>query len=831
MRGDLARDPLSAGDLPALVWVAREGGATVFGAGWEAFAGLTTDGLAGKSWLDFVHPADRDSALDGLHAAFESGVSHAFEWRLRRADGAMRWHAVGVRRRAGEGAGEWACVAVESDARRRETDLAHFLALAHETCSACANPAEALERVARAGVPALADWCAAYAIDAEGVVRPLALVGHDGPRAAEIAASFAAAAADVDGAFERALSSGKPALVTAGGDPFLAAIGASEAILVPIVARTGRLGIWQFALADRSRALGPAELGAAFELATRASAAFDESTMSQRRAAADLRFLAEVGESMGESLDLPSRLVKFVRGVVPRLADWATVNLVSDDGSLETVAVAHGDPAKRDIAERLYGPYYGSTTSYTGTPVAIREQRSILLRGVDENVLRIHIRPDMYDDVAALGADAAFIVPLVAHGRAYGTLSAMRTERERPFTQSEMWLIEELARRAALAIANARLIERDRTVADAFQRASLPASLPRVPGFHFDAFYTPGRMEAKIGGDWYDAFVLGDGRIAFSLGDVAGSGLSAAVIMNGVRQILRGIAHLEPDPATMLDAADRALRSEYPDCIVTAVAGVLDPRTRSLSIASAGHPSPLVRTAGGVVEEIALRGLPLGLRDASPTPVATRHLNPGDILVLYTDGLTESTRDVVEGERRLFAAVARPDMARARDVAAALVDSILFDGSFDDVAILTIGVDETIVHRFETSDGRAAHGVLESYLDALRAEGASADALDGAAIVFLELVGNAVCHAPGPIETRLSWNDGYAALEVLDGGRGFALERPHRPSDPLDEGGRGLFLVSSLSREFRVESSPGGTRAVAVLDVRRGPGAREMSHP
>jgi serine phosphatase RsbU (regulator of sigma subunit) len=406
----------------------------------------------------------------------------------------------------------------------------------------------------------------------------------------------------------------------------------------------------------------------------------------------DLRFLASVGEALTDSLDLSTRLDVFVNAVVPRLADWATVNLLGDDGSVETRAIAHRDPAQRATAERLRGPFYANPNAAQGTPSALRSRRPALLTGVDETFLRRHIRPEMFADVLALGADSAFIVPLIAHGRVYGTLSAMRTAHERPFREDDLHLIEELARRAAAAIANAKLFERSATIAEAFQEASLPQRLPRVAGAAFSAYYAPGRAEAMVGGDWYDAFTLDDGRVAVSIGDVAGSGLQAAVLMGSVRQLIRGAAQLQTDPASILDATDRALRGEYPEAIVTAVVGIVDTAGRGIDYASAGHPPPLLRGPDGAVVELDAFGLPLGLRVPGHSHGAAIGYQPGSLLVLYTDGLIESTRDILEGESRLRAELAQRRIGEASNAARALHDAVLAGGASDDVAILTVSL-------------------------------------------------------------------------------------------------------------------------------------------
>ena len=233
---------------------------------------------------------------------------------------------------------------------------------------------------------------------------------------------------------------------------------------------------------------------------------------------------------------------------------------------------------------------------------------------------------------------------------------------------------------------------RDHAVSLAFQNAALPRVLPTVPGLVFDAMYEAAGEDALVGGDWYDAFHLPDGRVVISVGDVGGSGLEAAVTMGAVRQTIRGAAQVFADPSAALDAADRALRSEQPERIVTAFLGILDPLTLALSYASAGHPPPLLRREDGSIVELAAIDLPLGLRNERAS--GTNHrmtLSQGAMLVLYTDGLTEATRDMLEGERRLRDALAREDVVRSVRPATAIRRAIGAESS-DDVAILTVRV-------------------------------------------------------------------------------------------------------------------------------------------
>ena len=184
-----------------------------------------------------------------------------------------------------------------------------------------------------------------------------------------------------------------------------------------------------------------------------------------------------------------------------------------------------------------------------------------------------------------------------------------------------------------------------------------------------------------------------------SVGDVIGNGLEAAVTMAGVRQAIRGAAQVFPEPAAVLDAADRALRSEQPERIVTAFVGILDPLTLAFSYASAGHPPPMLCHPDGALSELVAIDLPLGLRNEyGASENADTVLPEGSLLVLYTDGLTESTRDVIEGERRLREALGRDDVRGSGSAASAIRRAVLGVAT-DDVAILTVAIGDRASRR------------------------------------------------------------------------------------------------------------------------------------
>lgn len=233
-------------------------------------------------------------------------------------------------------------------------------------------------------------------------------------------------------------------------------------------------------------------------------------------------------------------------------------------------------------------------------------------------------------------------------------------------------------------------VEREQQIAETLQSAQLPRQLPAVAGFKLSALYRPAGQDSRVGGDWYDAFRLPDGRIGLSIGDVMGNGLDAAVTMGKLRQAIQSAGLVLPDPGIMLGAAGSTLALDDGDRIATAVAAVLDPYESTLTFAAAGHPLPLIRRVTGKLSTFNGTGPPLGISGGENQTHLAR-LNPGDLAVFYTDGLIEATRDAVSGERVLFNALASVKPLDIDNAAAGLHRRVL--GNFttpDDVAILTV---------------------------------------------------------------------------------------------------------------------------------------------
>lgn len=401
------------------------------------------------------------------------------------------------------------------------------------------------------------------------------------------------------------------------------------------------------------------------------------------------------------------------------------------------------------------------------------------------------------------------------------TLAAVTDITERKAAEELRFLQADAQRRAAELEA-----ARERTWSTTFQRAVLPATLPHVTGCAFDAVYDPGLAETHVGGDWYDALQLIDGRVLVAIGDVAGTGLNAAVVVGVARQVMRGIAQLHANPSLILDAADRALCLEYPGVYVSTWVGLIDLVTRTITYASAGHPPPLLVAPDATIRELSdPTTMLIGLREGQRGQPNTVALGAHDILVLYTDGVIEAGRDIIAGLRSLHAAAAMLPALAGASPAAGLLGTLVPHGSFDDAAILVVRTDcveaESQMRRwcFDAGDAQAASAVRSEFVAALERRNFSPDDCSSAELVFGELIGNVVRHAgrARQVDAVVDTGGQHTVLHVMDRGTGFS-HVGRLPRDPYAEDGRGLFLIGVLTIDFTVAERPdGGSHARAVL--------------
>jgi phosphoserine phosphatase RsbU/P len=318
------------------------------------------------------------------------------------------------------------------------------------------------------------------------------------------------------------------------------------------------------------------------------------------------------------------------------------------------------------------------------------EQRPVILDRVDHTTV---LNPVLW----AKGIQSMMGVPMMAGGEVIGVLHVgSLTPRE--FTSHDTELLQLAADRAAAAVQSITA-QANRVAAEALQRSLVPSALPVAPGTEMAARYIPG--SGTLGGDWYDVFVLSTGELCVVIGDVAGSGLSAAVIMGRMRSVLRAYALETRDPAEVLARLDSKMHHFEPDALATVLYAVIDPALDRMHVASAGHFAPVLASPGqpAAPANIAV-GLPIGTLPGAQRPVSTVKIPPGALLCFFTDGLVERPREVIdEGLSRLCRAVAAdlPDTACSA-VMAALVGS---EPARDDIALLMIRRQPQVVEPHE----------------------------------------------------------------------------------------------------------------------------------
>ena len=233
---------------------------------------------------------------------------------------------------------------------------------------------------------------------------------------------------------------------------------------------------------------------------------------------------------------------------------------------------------------------------------------------------------------------------------------------------------------------------------DALMEGFLAVDFPIVDGLAFDVLYQPAAAIEQLGGDWYDIFILPDGRVAFTLGDVCGRGLGAAVKMGQAKQAIKVAASLQindPMPIAVLDQTNKVIfLNGHQVEFTTAIYGVIDTANRKVTYASPGHHPPILAKPGEQPRVMPNHGFPLGVELNLPDLIREHEFvyESGTLLVLYTDGLIEFSHDVEEGEARLLRAAHDAVSAKARNPAKFIVESVLQEEQQhpDDVAVMTI---------------------------------------------------------------------------------------------------------------------------------------------
>ena len=354
------------------------------------------------------------------------------------------------------------------------------------------------------------------------------------------------------------------------------------------------------------------------------------------------RFLARASETLMSSLDYEETLRNVAWLAVPEVADWCAVELVDDRGSRQRVVVAHRDPAKLELAERLRGFEPDELDPNRGVGRILRTGASELYQDIPDEVLAAAAVDDEHLALLrSLGFRSVLLVPLRARGRTFGVMTLVTAESMRRFAEADREFAEHVAARAAVAVDNALLATARRHTAETLQRSLLPDVVPELEGWDVATFYRAARAveEIEVGGDFFDFYETDDGWIVL-LGDVTGKGVEAAALTSLVRHGTRFLSKYERSPSRILLRLNEALSEQRGLLLCTAVCVRLE-REQAV-IASAGHPAPLVVRDDGRVREIGTAGPILGAWTGKPAAEQAVPVAPDETLFLYTDGVIDT---------------------------------------------------------------------------------------------------------------------------------------------------------------------------------------------
>ncbi|MGW3341709.1 SpoIIE family protein phosphatase [Nonomuraea rubra] len=464
---------------------------------------------------------------------------------------------------------------------------------------------------------------------------------------------------------------------------------------------------------------------------------------------------------------------------------------------------------------------------------SLRERIPMFISSAEEYIERYPMAADL---PAAGGKQAWAFLPLIASGRPVGSCVVSFAEPHK-FTGEERTLLTALSGLVAQALERARLYDREHMRAQEMQRELLPRELPSLPAVTAAAHYLPAGKDMEVGGDWYDVIPLSADRVAIVIGDVMGHGVAEAVTMGRLRTAVRTLADLELPPDELLSHLNDLVSDLGDDFYATCLYLVYDPTTHACELTRAGHPPPAVLHPDGTVHFLdADPNSPLGAA-APPFDTVELELPEGSLLVLYTDGLVESsTLDIDQGMANLAAALgnlaseAPPTTpCGPREHAAlpgttgnhcatcleALCDSLtttlLPTGQVtaDDAALLIVrthALPATDMASWPLPDDPRAAGQAREYIRAQLSTW-HLDALSMTTeLLASELVGNVVRHAKGPIRLRLLRSN-MLTCEVSDGS--LTTPRPRRAT-ATDEGGRGLQLISAIAQRWGTRYTANG---------------------
>lgn len=425
--------------------------------------------------------------------------------------------------------------------------------------------------------------------------------------------------------------------------------------------------------------------------------------------------------------------------------------------------------------------------------------------------------PELARRQRRLGTQSMASVPMTVDGSAVGgLLLSYRTSQE--YSADQQTFLGAVAAIVSQALRRALAYQVQQSTSEQLQRSLMPHSLPELPGLALGAHYRPGGVNVDVGGDWYDVMTLSDGSAVVVLGDVMGKGVPAAIVMSEVRSATRAYALLDPDPSLVLERLEMVVSSlPFSDQFVTLAYGLVDPERRTMKVAVAGHPPPLLVSAEGRPTLIdTATGPALGM-GAGPWRTSTVPLEEHATMLFYSNGLVETRRqDLFTGIDLLRDLVERLPARRRnpRELCARLGELMRTSDADDDVTLLAV-----TAASYQPSESQelpadaSAAGLARAFLGSvLGSWGVDEDVVETAKLCVSELVTNAVIHSATTSTLTVRADGEYLLVMVQDrGGRGGGSVARAEDLDPEAISGRGLSLVDALVSAWSSEHSTDGT--------------------
>jgi len=601
-----------------------------------------------------------------------------------------------------------------------------FLAEASEVLTSSLDYEVTLRRIARLAVPRLADWCLVDLLADDGSIRQMAVAHRDQAKerlARELRDRYPPDP-ETEHPVWKVLRSGRPLLAEEVTEEELAGrardarhlemlreLGIRSHIVVPMAARGRVLGAISLVTGESGRRFGRDDLVLAQDLGRRAAVAVDnaqlyraeqDARVQSERAQRRMEFLSEATASLSAAVpDYEATLERVARLAVPALADVCLIDVVEDDGTLRRVTTRHADPIQSAGAQSL-GRFPLDPTRPDPALAVLQSGQPLIVPEVPRSMTGIAQHQEHLALLRSMGASSLMILPLTARLRALGTITFVTTSSGRTYGDEDRALAEELARRAALVVDNARLYERQRHIAHTLQQSLLPPSLPQIPGIDVATRYRAAGEGIEVGGDFYDIFETAEGGWLFTIGDVCGKGPEAAAVTGLARHTLRAVSLHDVRPSTMLAMLNESILQVLSDdrfCTVCCVRMRAGSGSARLTMCSGGHPLPLILRASGEIETAGRSSMLLGVL---PDVELTDHvvdLKAGDTMVMFTDGVIEEARNPDRsGPERLTDVLSRCAGLSASEIAESIEHSVVEFGPEsprDDFAILVLRVKES----------------------------------------------------------------------------------------------------------------------------------------